>query len=94
MCLHGPNNVERAMQIDPTLLCCALEQKKKFQNKRNVGSCWLKQFHQFQTPTTRNNMQQGVQMDTTCNIPQCWELLANTVVSICTVLIKEKYSIP
>ena len=39
-------------------------------------------------------MQQGVQMDTTCNIPQCWELLANTVVSICTVLIKEKYSIP
>ena len=39
-------------------------------------------------------MQQGVQMDTTCNIPQCWELLANTVVAICTVLIKGKYSIP
>ena len=28
--------------------------------------------------TTPNNMQQGVQlMHTTCNIQQCWELLAN-----------------
>ena len=23
-------------------------------------------------------------MDTTCNIQQCWELLANNVVSVCT----------
>ena len=33
--------------------------------------------------TTSNNMQQGVQMDATCNIQQCWELLANNVVSLC-----------
>ena len=31
-------------------------------------------------------MQQGVQMDTTCNIQQCWDLLANTVASVCKVL--------
>ena len=31
-------------------------------------------------------MQQGVQMDATCNIQQCWELLANNVASVCTGL--------
>ena len=39
-----------------------------------------------QLPTTRNNMQQGVQTDATCNIQQCWKLLANTVASVCTGL--------
>ena len=39
-----------------------------------------------QLPTTRNNMQQGVQTDATCNIQQCWELLANNVASVCTGL--------
>ena len=34
--------------------------------------------------TTRNNMQQGVQTDATCNIQQCWELLPNNVASVCT----------
>ena len=29
-------------------------------------------------------MQQGVQTDATCNIQQCWELLANNVASVCT----------
>ena len=29
-------------------------------------------------------MQQGVQMDATCNIQQCWELLAQNVTSLCT----------
>ena len=29
-------------------------------------------------------MKQGVQMDATCNIQQCWELLANNVASVCT----------
>ena len=29
-------------------------------------------------------MQQGVQTDATCNIQQCWELLANKVASFCT----------
>ena len=33
-----------------------------------------------------NNMQQGVQMGAKCNIQQCWELLANNVVSVCVRL--------
>ena len=37
-----------------------------------------------QLPTTRNNMQQGVETDATCSIQQCWELLAgNNVASVC-----------
>ena len=31
-------------------------------------------------------MQQGVQTDATCNIQQCWKLLANIVASVCTGL--------
>ena len=34
--------------------------------------------------TTRTNIQQGMQMDATYNIQQRWELLANSVASICT----------
>ena len=38
--------------------------------------------------TTPNYMRQhstlGVQTDITCNIQQCWELLANNVTSVCT----------
>ena len=36
--------------------------------------------------TTPNNTQQhaqGVQTDVTCNIQQCWKLLANNVASVC-----------
>jgi len=78
MSVHGPNNVGRAVQMAPTLLRFALaimEQKK----------CWellAEKFDQFQT--LRNNMQQGVQTDATCNIRQCWELVANNVASFCT----------
>ena len=36
------------------------------------------------TPTTLNNMQQGVQTDATCNIQQYWGLLTNNVASVCT----------
>ena len=36
--------------------------------------------------TTPNNSQQSVQTDATCNIRQYWELLANSVVSVCTGL--------
>ena len=39
-----------------------------------------------QLPTTPNNMQKDVQTDTTCNIQQCWELLANNVAFVCTRL--------
>ena len=39
-----------------------------------------------QLPTARNNTQQSVQTDITCNIQQCWELLANIVASVCVGL--------
>ena len=39
-----------------------------------------------QLPTTRNNMQQGVQKDATCKIQQCWELLANNLASVCFII--------
>ena len=56
-------------------------------NKRIVGSCWLKSLTGFKLcATTSNNMQQGVQTDATCNIQQCWELLANDNASVCTGL--------
>ena len=45
----------------------------------NVWSCCV-------CATTPNNMQQGVQTDATCNIQQCWELLAKNVASVCTLL--------
>ena len=67
MSVRGRNNVGRAVQTDPTLLRYAsviTEQKK----------CWellAEKFDWFQT--LRNNMQQGVQTDPTCNIQQCWE---------------------
>ena len=32
-----------------------------------------------QHATTSNNIQQGVKTDATCNIQQCWQLLANNV---------------
>ena len=49
---------------------------RRSQNKRNVGSCWLKSLTSFKLcATTSNNMQQGVQTDASCNIQQCWELL-------------------
>ena len=80
MCVRGPNNVGGAVQTDPTLLRYApaiTEQKK----------CWellAEKCGRFQT--LRNNMQQGVQTDATCNIQQCWELLANNIASVCTGL--------
>ena len=49
--------------------------------------CWellAEKFDRFQT--LRNNMQQGVQTDATCNIQQCWQLLANKVAFVCTGL--------
>ena len=33
---------------------------------------------------TCNSMQKGVQTNAICNIQQCWELLVNNVVSVCT----------
>ena len=41
-------------------------------------------FAQQHATTTSNNMKQGVQTDATCNIQQCWKLLANNVASVST----------
>ena len=78
MSVRGSNNVGRAVQTNPTLLryASAITEQKK---------CWellAEKFDRFQT--LRNNMQQGVQTDATCNIQQRWELLVNNVASVCT----------
>ena len=77
MSVRGPNNVGRAVQTYPTLLryASAITEQKK---------CWellAEKFDRFQT--LRNNMQQGVQTDATCNIQQCWELLHTNVTFVC-----------
>ena len=42
---------------------------RRAQNKRNVGSCWLKSLTGFKLcAEIRKNMQQGVQTDATCDI--------------------------
>ena len=67
MSVRGPNSVGRAVQTDPTLLryASAITEQKK---------CWellAEKFVRFQVcTTTSNNMQQGVQTDTTCTIQQ------------------------
>ena len=84
MHVRVPNNVGRALKTVPTLMfyfAVITEQKK----------CWellAQKFDQFQT--LRNNSQQH---STTCNrackrmqhvdIQQFWELLTNTVASVC-----------
>ena len=79
--------LKAAVQTDPTLLryASAITEQKK---------CWellAEEFDQFQT--LRNNTQQHtttcnrvMQTDATCNIQQCWELLADNVASVCTGL--------
>ena len=65
MSVRGPNNVERAVQTDLTWLrysSAITEQKTCFE-------LLAEKFDQFQT--SRNNTQQDVQMDATCNIQQC-----------------------
>ena len=52
---------------------------------------WLVSNSAQQHATTSNNMQQGVQMDATCNIQQCWELLPNNVASVCMGLYYCRY---
>ena len=49
-----------------------------------LGSYCLRLHKIDRFQTLRNNMQQGMQKDATCNIQQCWELLANNVMSVCT----------
>ena len=78
MSVRCSDNVGRAVQTNPTLLRYASAITE--QNK-----CWellAEKFDWFQT--LRNNTQQGVQTDATCNIQQCWKLLVNNVASVCT----------
>ena len=90
MSVRGPNNVGRAVQTCPTLLCYA----SAITEQENCWELLAAKFDRFQTlcnntqqhATTSNNMQQGVQTDATCNIQQFWELLANNVASVCTGL--------
>ena len=81
--VRGPSTAGGAVQTDHYILRQSLI-------KRDVGSCWLKvwQVSNFaqHLRTTRNNMQRSVQTDATCNIQQCWELLANNPASVCTRL--------
>ena len=64
MHLCVPNNVGKAVQTDPTLLHYASAITEQIKMSR---SCWLKSLTGFklaqQLPTTRNNLQQGVQAD-------------------------------
>ena len=64
----GPENVGRAVQTDPTLLCYASAIKEQ---KKCWECYWLRSLTGFKLyATTSNNMQQGVQTDATCNIQQ------------------------
>ena len=98
MSVRGPNNVERAVQTDPTLLrhASAITEQKK---------CWellAEKFDRFQT--FLNNRQQlniqqhatGCANGRTCNIQKCWELLANNAASVCTglTIYKAKQNLP
>ena len=70
-------------------LCKRIQHRSatRSRNKRNVGRCWLKRLTGFKLcPKTLNNTQQVVKTDATCNIQQCWELLANIVASFFTGL--------
>ena len=73
MYMHCPNNVERGMQTDLTLLYYALAIMKQ----KRVWEFFAQKFDRFRTlsnkqhPASYKNTQQGVQMDTTCNIQQC-----------------------
>ena len=73
MHIHCPKNIGRAVQTDLTLLCYALVIMKQKRGWELLGQ----KFDQFQKlcnkqdATSCNNVQQGVQTDTTCNIQQC-----------------------
>ena len=69
ICMRGPINVGKSCANGSNIVALLL---KRSRNKRNVGSFWLKSLTSFKLCTTTPNiMQQGVQMDTTCNI-QHW----------------------
>ena len=69
MCMHGTNNVTRAVQMDPTLLYYAsviTEQKKCYELL--AQKFWPVSNFAQQLPKTCKKMQQNVQTDRRCNI--------------------------
>ena len=69
MHVRVPNNVGKAVQMDPTLLHYASAITEEI---RMLRSCWLKSLTCFKLcSTTHNNLQQGVQTDAHCEIQQC-----------------------
>ena len=62
-CVAPLNNVGRAVQTDPALLRCA----SAITEQKRCLDLLAEKFDRFQT--LRNNMQQGVQTDATCNRP-------------------------
>ena len=71
------------------MLCLVITEHKK------CLELLAQKFDRFQAcATTSNHMQQDVHEDATCNIRQCWELLANNVVSICMGLKADTDLIP
>ena len=60
MSVPGPINVGRAVQTDPTADPTLLRYSSAImEQKKKVGSCWLKSLTGFQLcATTRNNIQQ------------------------------------
>ena len=88
---------ENGSNIDPT--SASTEQKKYWD-----GQLLAQTFDRFQTlrnnsqqcAATYNNIQHRLHTDATCNIQQCWELLASNVPFVCTglnVLVTEDVSL-
>ena len=77
MRVRGPNNVGSAVQLDPTLLRSLRFGDHGTKEMLGVAGLevWPVSNFAHQLPTTSNNMQQGKQTDTTCNINNdgsCW----------------------
>ena len=73
----APTMLETAVQTDPTLLRYASAITELAKEMLGVAGSKVWPFSNFaqQLPTKSNNMQQGLQMDATCNIQQCCILL-------------------
>ena len=65
MRLRDPNNVERAVQTDPTLLRYSSAIAEQI--KRNVGSFWLKRLTGFKLCATTPGNRQHLKICKTCN---------------------------
>ena len=84
-----------AQRISPAILAPEASPRNEYiyDMKINCSKCQQKSLTGFKLcATTPNDMQQGEQTDSTCNIQQCWELLANNLASVCTRLNRDRTS--